>query len=314
MTEIHAFDPDGTPSPGAQIALDNAIAGVDVDLTGYATQDYVDDAVASLGVPEGAVSGVGVSQIVVLTQAEYDALTPDGDTVYIIRGLSSTPDPPTDPDAGQELGTPVVTRLATATDTSITPRLPSVPSGHWGYLVVVVGQTPSAAPWAVPAGWQKLADHADLTTYSVRPVGVFAAPATTPSTVFVAPSGGQQRYVAVAYPVSLAPSLTGHSYSSSNEYDRANPLATAFASPSVPLTIVTTNYSSASGSGLPTMQGAQLNAGSGPAVVSGSGSVTMLHAIVGSRGVSSVPAASYLLSEAMASSVPSYVFGIGVSG
>ena len=28
MTEIHAFDPDGTPSPGAQIALDGAVAAI----------------------------------------------------------------------------------------------------------------------------------------------------------------------------------------------------------------------------------------------------------------------------------------------
>ena len=28
MTEIHAFDPDGTPSPGAQTALDAATEGL----------------------------------------------------------------------------------------------------------------------------------------------------------------------------------------------------------------------------------------------------------------------------------------------
>ena len=39
MTEIHAFDPDGTPSPGAQAALDSATASL-------APTSYVDDAVA----------------------------------------------------------------------------------------------------------------------------------------------------------------------------------------------------------------------------------------------------------------------------
>ena len=41
MTEIHAFDPDGTPSPGAQTALDAAVDG-------FATEGYVDDASAAL--------------------------------------------------------------------------------------------------------------------------------------------------------------------------------------------------------------------------------------------------------------------------
>lgn len=31
MTEIHAFDPDGTPSPGALLALDAAVDGIDTD-------------------------------------------------------------------------------------------------------------------------------------------------------------------------------------------------------------------------------------------------------------------------------------------
>src|SRR5699024_11153385 len=34
VTEIHAFDPDGAPSPGAQIALDAAVDGIDTDAQG----------------------------------------------------------------------------------------------------------------------------------------------------------------------------------------------------------------------------------------------------------------------------------------
>ena len=41
MTEIHAFDPDGTPSPGAQIALDGAVAGL-------ASEGFVSNTVAAI--------------------------------------------------------------------------------------------------------------------------------------------------------------------------------------------------------------------------------------------------------------------------
>ena len=58
MTEIHAFDPDGTPSPGAQIALDAATADLATkgevsaqigDATGgLASEAYVDNATSAL--------------------------------------------------------------------------------------------------------------------------------------------------------------------------------------------------------------------------------------------------------------------------
>ena len=51
MTEIHAFDPDGTPSPGAQTALDGAVAGL-------ATEDFVLGAVD--GIPDAAVEQRGL--------------------------------------------------------------------------------------------------------------------------------------------------------------------------------------------------------------------------------------------------------------
>ena len=58
MTEIHAFEPDGTPSPGAQTALDNATEGlateahiaqaVDDATTGLASETYVNGAVDAI--------------------------------------------------------------------------------------------------------------------------------------------------------------------------------------------------------------------------------------------------------------------------
>ena len=59
MTEIHAFDPDGTPSPGAQTALDSAVAAI--------PESVLDPQVAS------AVSDGGTS-----TRAALDGLTGRG--------------------------------------------------------------------------------------------------------------------------------------------------------------------------------------------------------------------------------------------
>lgn len=42
MTEVHAFDPDGTPSPGAQIALDSAVAAIPESILDPQVATYVD--------------------------------------------------------------------------------------------------------------------------------------------------------------------------------------------------------------------------------------------------------------------------------
>ena len=44
MTEIHAFDPDGTPSPGAQIALDGAVAGLATEAFALGAVEAIPDA------------------------------------------------------------------------------------------------------------------------------------------------------------------------------------------------------------------------------------------------------------------------------
>ena len=51
MTEIHAFDPDGTPSPGAQAALEEAVSGL-------ASQEFVADTVAAI--PEAGAATAGL--------------------------------------------------------------------------------------------------------------------------------------------------------------------------------------------------------------------------------------------------------------
>ena len=68
MTEIHAFDPDGTPSPGAQTALDEAVTGLatTADVTaqigaateGLASEGFVTDTVAAIPTADTATPGL----------------------------------------------------------------------------------------------------------------------------------------------------------------------------------------------------------------------------------------------------------------
>ena len=68
MTEIHAFDPDGTPSPGAQTALDEAVTGLatTADVTaqiGAATDGLASDesvAAAIAAIPEATTEQRGL--------------------------------------------------------------------------------------------------------------------------------------------------------------------------------------------------------------------------------------------------------------
>lgn len=78
MTEIHAFDPDGTPSPGAQAALDGTVAGL-------ASEQYVDDAVAGIEVPD--TSGFA-------TKAEVNSATANlAAKTYVDAAVANVPQP-----------------------------------------------------------------------------------------------------------------------------------------------------------------------------------------------------------------------------
>ena len=68
MTEIHAFDPDGTPSPGAQTALDEAVTGlattadvaaqISAATDGLASEGFVADTVAAIPAAELSTPGL----------------------------------------------------------------------------------------------------------------------------------------------------------------------------------------------------------------------------------------------------------------
>lgn len=91
MTEIHAFDPDGTPSPGAQTALNTATASLATktevaDATnGLATETYVDDAVAGINIPD--TSGLATKAEVTSATANLAAKT------YVDTAVAGVPQP-----------------------------------------------------------------------------------------------------------------------------------------------------------------------------------------------------------------------------
>jgi len=62
------------------------VTGLQADLDAKATQSDIDTAVASLvdSDPTGITGADAISNAVSLTQAEYDAITPDASTLYVI--------------------------------------------------------------------------------------------------------------------------------------------------------------------------------------------------------------------------------------
>lgn len=81
-------------SEQAQEKIDNAIAGIEhpaPDLSGYATEQYVDDAIAAIDIPSGGGgSGEGVEEVYVGTKAPDSAeykiwIDTDDDTPYVIK-------------------------------------------------------------------------------------------------------------------------------------------------------------------------------------------------------------------------------------
>ena len=92
MTEIHAFDPDGTPSPGAQTALDEAVTGLatTADVTaqisaatdGLASEGFVADTVAAI--PAADLSTPGL-----ITLSEVSACASDTVQAAMSQAVSS---------------------------------------------------------------------------------------------------------------------------------------------------------------------------------------------------------------------------------
>lgn len=253
------------------------------------------------------VTGLNVNTLWVGTQEEYEQLVIDPNTVYVISDASATP-----PDQVQALGTPVTTSLGTTGASSIVPNLPTL-TGHWGYLAIIVGQSPIAnGSWTAPAGWFKLTDQSVTDGgFTSRTMAVFSAPAGTSTAAFASPAGGSQRYVAAVYPVLKQPVLRGMAAAENTGVDAMVGPAMVYAAPALTVTVGTTNYGSVDGSNLPVMTLAQVNAGSGQAVVSGSGNVTMMHVHAGSGLAMASASQGYSVNEVMDNAMHGWRFGIG---
>lgn len=104
MTDIHAFDADGTASPGAQTALNNAT-------TGLASEAYVDGAVDAI--PEATTSTAGL-----MAASDKAAM---GDASALTSGTVPAARLPaaTDADAGVVSLDEVSTRAATITQNAM---------------------------------------------------------------------------------------------------------------------------------------------------------------------------------------------------
>lgn len=289
--------PFPTAADAARVPRDlgDALGMVDADV-----QNTIDEVGAR-------VRGFGVTDLWLGTQDEYDALAPDPTTVYIITNASDVI-----PDVGQALGVAATSSLATSTATSIVPTLPAI-AQEWGYLAIIVGQnTISGQQWVAPAGWTRIADQSDTDGgFSSRPMAIFKAPAGTSTMAFASPGGGSQRYVAAVFPVKLEPISRGFIDAAGATTDFFTAPSMVYTGPAIPVTIATSNLGDAVGSNLPSLSTAQYNIGSGPALINGTGSVTMLHIHVGSDPVMATPSQGFTLSQPMGSSMSAWRLGVG---
>ena len=178
MTEIHAFDPDGTPSPGARIALEN----------------YIGQGGG------GGIPGTGIDAIVALSQSAYDAIDPDPRTLYVVTGGTVTP--PVDPEepgpqgtlASPVFGTPVYAGNNSATS-AITMNRPS--DLRVGDLLVVALRSQegtAAVGWNAPPGFVPAFNEPATWPSNNRVAGIWVKPITSlssePATyTFTGPSG-----------------------------------------------------------------------------------------------------------------------------
>lgn len=252
------------------------------------------------------VRGVGADTLWVGTYAEYDLIDPkDPDTVYIIRGGERS-----NPGKTWGLGVPTVTLPSpTGVNSLSVPALPPLVD-EWGYLVFIIGINPvPATSWSPAPGWTRLADQADVSSGSVRPMGVFKAPAGTPTGIFNLPGHGQGRHIALAFPVMLEPTNEGFVQGTSSGSTLTIPNQ-AFVNPAVPIMIAATHYTSMAVTAVPKMQDAQYNTPNPATLTIGQGA-SVLHLHIGTRALSFAAGRTYSLTATPNGTVGVWRIGVG---
>lgn len=254
------------------------------------------------------VRGVGATTLWVGTYTEYDALgVYDPDTVYVIRGGERN-----NPGKRWGLGVPVISRPPAETNSVINPTLPAL-SDEWGYLAIIAGQNPVPGTWwNAPDGWTRLADQADVDGgASMRPVGIFKAPAGTPGGLFYVPGHGQGRMIAAVFPINLEPTNEGFIAGTA---PIASPTFTipgsTFLNPAGPITIALGYHSNLAPANLPTVPAADYDLASPEELVSG-GNYNVMHLIIDDTPVSYKGEEEHTVSRTPDGMWSAYRIGIG---
>lgn len=296
-----------TPNRGYPYPVDGDSATVPADL--QEPLEWIDADVQALQDEVAVrVTGVGANTLWVGTYTEYDALgVYDPDTIYVIRGGERS-----NPGKRWGLGVPVVTLPSTDGIASYSvPDLPPLAT-EWGYLVIIMGQNPVPNTWwTVPDGWTRLADQADASPDSVRPMGVFKAPAGTPTGIFNLAGHGQGRHIAMAFPIDLEPTNEGFVMAST---PTGQPTITVpnqtFVNPAVPFFIASTHYSTVSTTTPPSITDCQYNTPNPATLTIGAGA-SVLHLHIGESPLSFAAGREYTVSRNPSGSYNAWRLGVG---
>lgn len=257
----------------------------------------------------GKVTGQGAARLWLGTYTEYDAIPViDPETVYIIRGGERS-----NPGKQWGLGVPRITLPSTDGVASYSvPDLPALET-EWGYLAIIAGQNPVLNTWwNAPDGWTRIADQAETeTTVGQRPVGIFKAPAGTPTGIFNIPGHGQGRHIAMVFPTMTEPSNEGMVKATTSGATFTMPTQ-VFTNPAVPITIASTHYTTLPTAGKPTMTGASFNTSNPTTIVIGQGA-SVLHLYIAESSVSYAGEETRTISRTPSGLFSAYRIGVGTA-
>lgn len=173
-----------------EVAVENGFVGTE--------EEWLASLHGSGGGGGGGISGTGVDAIVALTQAEYDSLTPDPRTLYVVTS-GEDPEEPEEPGPQGTLSSPLFGEPVYAGNPSPTSSIALArPSDLYaGDLVVVALRSQEGNAtygWTAPAGFIPAFNEPSSWPSTNRVAGVWVKPITSPSSepeeyIFSGPTG-----------------------------------------------------------------------------------------------------------------------------